>query len=69
MDRGLLNGDQQIYIVKEGKLILKKIEAIHFTETLAIVKGLENGAEIVAQPIIGAYEGMEVNPTILESTN
>ncbi|MEK9741125.1 MAG: HlyD family efflux transporter periplasmic adaptor subunit, partial [Flavobacteriaceae bacterium] len=60
LDRGLLNGDQQLYIVENNKLVLRQVEAIHFTETLAIVKGLKDGEIIIAQPLIGAYEGMEV---------
>ena len=62
LDRGLINGSQQIYIVKDNKLILQKVNPIHFTETLAIIRGLNDGEEIVAQPLIGAYSGMEVNP-------
>jgi multidrug efflux pump subunit AcrA (membrane-fusion protein) len=60
LDRGLLNGDQQLYIVENNKLVLRQVVAIHFTETLAIVKGLKDGEIIIAQPLIGAYEGMEV---------
>ena len=62
LDRGLINGSQQIYIVKDNKLILQKVNPIHFTETLAIIRGLNDGEEIVAQPLIGAYSGMEINP-------
>ncbi len=65
VDRGLLNGDQELFIVENNTLQLKKVEAIHFTETLAIVKGLENGAVIIAQPLIGAYSGMEVISIVL----
>ncbi|MDG2108878.1 MAG: HlyD family efflux transporter periplasmic adaptor subunit [Flavobacteriaceae bacterium] len=62
LDRGLLNGSKQIFIVKDNKLILRKVSPIHFTETLAIINGLDDGEEIVAQPLIGAYSGMEINP-------
>ena len=62
LDRGLLNGSKQIFIVKDNKLSLRKVNPIHFTETLAIIKGLDDGEEIVAQPLIGAYSGMEINP-------
>jgi len=65
VDRGLLNGDQELFIVENNTLQLRKVEAIHFTETLAIVKGLENGAVIIAQPLIGAYSGMEVISIVL----
>jgi multidrug efflux pump subunit AcrA (membrane-fusion protein) len=69
IDRGLLNGDQQLYIVINNKLQLKKVEAIHFTDALAIIRGLEDDQEILAQPIIGGYEGMEVLSTILNTSN
>jgi multidrug efflux pump subunit AcrA (membrane-fusion protein) len=62
LDRGLLNGSKQIFIVKDNKLILRKVSPIHFTETLAIINGLDDGEEIVAQPLIGAFSGMEINP-------
>ena len=62
IDRGLLNGSQEIFIVKDNKLSLRKVNPIHFTETQAIIKGLDDGEEIIAQPMIGAYSGMEINP-------
>ncbi len=62
LDRGLLNESKQIFIVKDNKLILRKVTPIHFTETLAIINGLDDGEEIISQPLIGAYSGMEINP-------
>ncbi len=62
LDRGLLNGSQEIFIVKNNKLSLRRVNPIHFTETEAIIKGLDDGEEIIAQPMIGAYSGMEINP-------
>ena len=68
VDRGLLNGDQELYLVEENKLILKKVDVVHFTESKAIIKGVADGLKIVAQPIIGAYQGMEVTPTLYDLT-
>ena len=65
INRGLLNGDQQLYVVVANKLELKRVVPLHFTETLAIVSGLENSDEIVAQPMIGAFVGMEVLPSVI----
>jgi RND family efflux transporter MFP subunit len=65
INRGLLNGDQQLYVVVDNKLELKKVVPLHFTETLAIVSGLKNLDEIVAQPLIGAFVGMEVLPSVI----
>jgi len=63
LDRGLLSGDQELYLVEVDKLVLKKVEVAHFTDTHAIVRGLKDGVVVVAQPIIGAYQGMEVIST------
>ena len=65
INRGLLNDDQQLYVVVANKLELKRVVPLHFTKTLAIVSGLENSDEIVAQPLIGAFVGMEVLPSII----
>tara|TARA_B100001109_G_scaffold229802_1_gene205947 strand:- start:372 stop:1517 length:1146 start_codon:yes stop_codon:yes gene_type:complete len=62
IDRGLLNETEEIFVVQNGKLILKKVNPIHFTETLVITRGLNDGEQIVAQPLIGAISGMEINP-------
>ena len=66
VDRGLLNESQELFVVQDNKLILKKVNPIHFTETLALIQGLADGEEIVAQPLIGAYEDMEVFPIPFE---
>ena len=66
IDRGLINGSQELFIVKDNKLTLQKVNPIHYTETLAIVEGLLDGQQIIAQPMIGAYSGMEINPVLLQ---
>ena len=66
VDRGLINGSNELFVVRENKLLLLKVNPIHYTETLAIVNGLAEGEEIISQPLIGAYPGMEINPVNLE---
>jgi len=63
LDRGLLNGDQELYLVEDDIVVLKKVEVAHFTDSHAVVRGLKDGVVVVAQPIIGAYQGMEVIST------
>ena len=63
LDRGLLNGDQELYLVEDDKLVLKKVEVAHFTDSHAVLRGLKDGVVVIAQPIIGAYQGMEVIST------
>ena len=69
IDRGLLDGDQQLYLIEKNQLQLKQVKVVHFTETDAIVSGLTDGQLLIAQPIIGAYQGMEVNPTLITTVN
>ena len=66
VDRGLINWSKELFVVRENKLLLLKVNPIHYTETLAIVKGLAEGEEIISQPLINAYPGMEINPVNLE---
>lgn len=63
LDRGLLNGDQELYLVEDDKLLLRKVEVTHFTDSHAVVRGLKDGVIILAQPIMGAYQGMDVIST------
>ena len=69
IDRGLLDGDQQLYLIEKNQLQLKQVKVVHFTETDAIVSGLTDGQLLIAQPIIGAYKGMEVNTTLMTTVN
>mgnify|MGYP001581792228 FL=1 len=63
LDRGLLNGDQELYLIEDDKLLLRKVEVTHFTDSHAVVRGLKDGVIILAQPIMGAYQGMDVIST------
>ena len=57
--RSLLN-DNKIYIIKDKILIEKKINIIQIAEERAIIKGLDNGDEILSEPIKGSYTGMNI---------
>jgi len=69
VERGLINGSEQLYVVENNKLVLRKVTPIHFTETLAIIKGLKDGEELIAQPLIGAYPGMEIKAVPFQQNN
>jgi len=69
LERGLLNGSEQLYVVENNKLVLRKVTPIHFTETLAIIRGLKDGEELIAQPLIGAYTGMEIKTVPFKQNN
>lgn len=61
--RGLLNENQQLFIVEDEILKLKQVEVLYYTETHAIVRGIEDGVKLLAIPVLVAYEGMEVKST------
>jgi hypothetical protein len=49
-----------VYVVKAEQLHLMPVEVVRITETGAIIRGLEEGTQLLATPIAGAFEGMEV---------
>lgn len=59
-DRKLLVDGTKIYSVNDGVLQLKPVEILHKTQSTVVVSGLENGEEIIAKQVPGAYDGMEV---------
>ena len=60
INRSLLVDESRVYIVEDNALKLVDVEPVVFNEKTVIVRGLENGLEIVSKPIAGAYSGMEV---------
>lgn len=60
INRSLLQNENQLFAVEDGKLVLKTIEPVHFSDKKVVIKGLENGTVIIAQSVPGAYEGMIV---------
>lgn len=59
-DRKLIVNNNFIYIVKDGKLTLEKVEVLHYDDQSAIVRGLKDGSNRLIKTIPGAYEGMSV---------
>jgi|GEM_PF-117888 len=58
--RKLLTENRELYIVENDKLTLEQIELVKFDGNNAIVKGIASGTEVLAAPILGAYDGMAV---------
>jgi hypothetical protein len=58
--RNLLVDDHQLYTVEDGALKLVPVEPVHFNQNTVIVKGLENGAQLISKAVPGAYAGMMV---------
>ena len=59
MKRNLIENNN-IFTIKDNKLVLKKIDIIQISEEDAIIKGLNNNERILSSPIKGAYSGMKV---------
>ena len=57
--RSLLKNNK-IYIIKDNKLIEKKISIIHISDGRAIITGINNGDEILSESVKGSFSGMSV---------
>lgn len=64
----LLVNQNQVYVVKDGKLALQTIEIINTNAEHAVVKGLTDEQLILKEKIIGAYEGLDVKPIELTAS-
>ena len=60
VNRKLLFGENQLFVVKDSLLDLAPIETVFFKENSVIVKGLADGTQILSRPVPGAYAGMLV---------
>lgn len=58
--RKLLVNNENIYVLKDSIIDLINVNTVHFTDKTVIIKGLENGTEILERPVPGAYPGMVV---------
>ncbi len=58
--RKLLIDNKEVYIVQGSVLRKIPINPVYFNENTVIVKGLEDGIQLVSKPISGAHEGMKV---------
>lgn len=60
LPRTLLVNSNQVYTINKGQLSLSTIEVVKLDGNDMYIKGLEGGATVLAQTILGAYEGMPV---------
>jgi len=62
LNEALLEGDgSQVYVVRDGKLDLADVEVVHRDADVVLVRGLEPGTKVLAEPISGAYVGLLVD--------
>ena len=60
INRKLLMEGDKVFIVKDSLLDLVAVEPIYFKESTAVIKGLEDGMQLLAKVIPSAYVGMKV---------
>ncbi|MFK8103970.1 MAG: efflux RND transporter periplasmic adaptor subunit [Saprospiraceae bacterium] len=60
ISRKLLTDNSKVFVLQDSVLALKEIEAVHFTEKTAVIRGLSDGTEILKRTLPGAYNGMVV---------
>jgi len=60
INRKLLMEGDKVFIVRDTILDVVAVEPIYFKESTAVVKGLEDGMQILAKAIPSAYVGMKV---------
>lgn len=58
--RSLLVDESKVYIVQDSALQLVDVEPVFFNEKTVIIKGLQNGQQVISRAVPGAYSGMEV---------
>lgn len=58
--RKLLLDDNEVFVVKDSILDVQKVTPIYFTEKNVILKGLQDGTALLAEPVPGAYPGMVI---------
>ena len=58
--RNLLINDSNLYFVQDSTLQIAPITIVHRTTDTLVVRGLEDGMQLVSKPVPGAYGGMSV---------
>ncbi len=67
--RSLLIDNKSLFIVQNNLLKLIEIDPVYFNESSVIIRGLENGQNILSRALPGAYNGMEVKLASVSSSN
>ena len=60
VSRNLLINQSELFVVENGALASKSVEPVYFTQSTVIVRGLEDGDQLVNRPVSGGYHGLEV---------
>lgn len=64
--RTLLINEKELFVVEDGKLAIKEVKTVFYTNKTAVIQGLKDGTMMLTRNVPGAYSGMQV--TIAESS-
>ena len=62
LPRALVSEANTVFAVESNTLKAIQVTPLHYSEDQVVVSGIPEGLEILAKPLLGAYEGMTVNP-------
>jgi multidrug efflux pump subunit AcrA (membrane-fusion protein) len=60
ISRKLLVDNSKVFVYNDGKLNLRKIDPVHYTDKTVVIRGLEDETEILERMLPGAFDGMPV---------
>ena len=66
--RNLLINENQLFAVENDQLIIVEVNPVYYTDKTVVLKGLQDGMQILSRPIPGAYNGMLVKVAPNNST-
>ncbi len=58
--RNLLVDQNKVFYVQDSTLQLAEVKPVHFSSETVVITGLENGMQMIAAPVPGAFVGMPV---------
>lgn len=58
--RELLIERSKVYVVRDSVLVLEDVTPVYFSSKSVVIKGLEDGTQLVSAPVPGAHPGMAV---------
>ncbi|MEZ4883473.1 MAG: HlyD family efflux transporter periplasmic adaptor subunit [Chitinophagales bacterium] len=60
LSRKLLFDENKVFVVKDSFLVIHEVNPVFFKQNTVVVRGLENGTQVLAKSLPGAYDGMKV---------
>ena len=60
LSRKLLFDENKVFAIEDSLLSIEEVTPVFFKENTVVVRGLKDGAQVLAKPVPGAYAGMKV---------